>query len=59
MTRTHFEEWATIFQPPDEEELALFDKPAVDAWFHQAITRVGADRRSRLTSDTTHPIHST
>jgi predicted kinase len=27
MTRAHFEEWATIFQPPDEEELLLFDKP--------------------------------
>ena len=27
MTRAHFEEWATIFQPPDEEELRLFDEP--------------------------------
>jgi predicted kinase len=27
MTRAHFEEWATIFQPPDEEELRLFDQP--------------------------------
>jgi hypothetical protein len=27
MTRTHLEQWATIFQPPDEEELALFDEP--------------------------------
>jgi len=27
MTRAHFEEWATIFQPPDEEELLLFDEP--------------------------------
>jgi predicted kinase len=27
MTRAHFEEWATIFQPPDEEEILLFDKP--------------------------------
>jgi predicted kinase len=27
MTRAHFEEWATIFEPPDEEEIALFDKP--------------------------------
>ena len=27
MTRAHFEEWATIFQPPDEEELLLFDRP--------------------------------
>ena len=26
MTRAHFEEWATIFQPPDEEELLLFDE---------------------------------
>ena len=30
MTRAHFEEWATIFQPPDEEELLLFDEPVVD-----------------------------
>ena len=27
MTRAHFEEWATIFQPPDDEEILLFDKP--------------------------------
>jgi len=27
MTRAHFERWATIFQPPDEEEILLFDKP--------------------------------
>jgi len=26
MTRAHFERWATIFQPPDEEEILLFDK---------------------------------
>jgi predicted kinase len=25
ITRAHFEEWATIFQPPDEEEMLLFD----------------------------------
>ncbi|HXN63351.1 MAG TPA: ATP-binding protein [Acidimicrobiales bacterium] len=30
MTRAHFEEWATIFQPPDEEEILLFDKPVTD-----------------------------
>jgi predicted kinase len=30
ITRAHFEEWATIFQPPDEEELLLFDKPIVE-----------------------------
>jgi predicted kinase len=29
MTRAHFEEWATILQPPDEEEFLLFDVPAV------------------------------
>jgi len=28
MTRAHFEEWATIFQPPDEDELLLFDSPS-------------------------------
>jgi predicted kinase len=27
MTRAHFETWATIFQPPDEEEMQLFDGP--------------------------------
>ena len=27
MTRAHFEAWATIFEPPDEEELRLFDAP--------------------------------
>ncbi len=27
MTRAHFEEWSTIFQPPDEDELRLFDEP--------------------------------
>jgi predicted kinase len=31
MTRAHFEQWATIFQPPDEEELLLFDEPVTDA----------------------------
>ena len=31
MTRAHFEEWATIFQPPDDEEILLFDKPVSDA----------------------------
>jgi len=30
MTRAHFEEWATIFEPPDEEELGLFDEPVVE-----------------------------
>jgi predicted kinase len=30
ITRAHFEEWATIFQPPDEEEILLFDKPIVE-----------------------------
>lgn len=29
MTPAHFQQWATIFQPPSEEELALFDEPAV------------------------------
>jgi predicted kinase len=26
MTRAHFEAWATVFEPPDEEELRLFDE---------------------------------
>jgi hypothetical protein len=29
MTRAHFESWATIFQPPDEEEILLFDEPLI------------------------------
>ena len=31
MTQAHFEQWATIFQPPDEEELLLFDEPLTEA----------------------------
>jgi predicted kinase len=38
MTRTHFKQWATIFQPPEEEELLLFDEPDPEAWFHEVIT---------------------
>ncbi len=30
MTRGHFEQWATGFQAPDEEEILLFDKPIVE-----------------------------
>jgi hypothetical protein len=30
MTRVHFERWAAIFQPPDEEEILLFDKPVAE-----------------------------
>ena len=30
MTRDHFAEWAMIFQPPDEEEILLFDKPQAE-----------------------------
>lgn len=30
ITPAHFEEWATIFQAPDEEEFLLFDKPVVE-----------------------------
>jgi predicted kinase len=29
MTRAHFETWATIFQPPDGDEMMLFDPPLV------------------------------
>ena len=25
MTRAHFEKWATIFEPPDDDEMRLFD----------------------------------
>ena len=31
MTRAHFETWATIFEPPSEEELLLFDEPVAGA----------------------------
>ena len=30
ITRSHFEEWETIFQPPDEDEILLFDKPVTE-----------------------------
>jgi predicted kinase len=30
ITRDHFERWVTIFQPPNEEEFLLFDKPLVE-----------------------------
>jgi predicted kinase len=30
MTRSHFDQWATTFQPPDEEELRLFDDPVIE-----------------------------
>jgi chloramphenicol 3-O-phosphotransferase len=30
MTRAHFERWATILQPPDEEEILLFDEPVTE-----------------------------
>lgn len=28
ITRAHLETWATVFEPPDEDELRLFDAPA-------------------------------
>jgi predicted kinase len=30
MTRAHFEDWETIVQTPDEEELLRFDRPIAD-----------------------------
>lgn len=30
ITRAHLEEWAEIFQPPDEEEIRLFDERAAE-----------------------------
>jgi predicted kinase len=30
MTRAHFEQWVGSFQPPDEEELLLFDQPVAE-----------------------------
>jgi predicted kinase len=29
MTRAHFEDWAQIFEPPDQDELRLFDPPSL------------------------------
>jgi predicted kinase len=31
ITRAHFERWAALFQPPDAEELLLFDAPVIEA----------------------------
>jgi predicted kinase len=31
MTRAHFEQWATVFEPPDEDEMRLFDAPVAEA----------------------------
>ena len=31
MTRAHFETWQTVFQPPDEAEVLLFDEPTAEA----------------------------
>jgi predicted kinase len=33
MRQAHFEQWATMFQPPDEEELLSYDKPVLKARF--------------------------
>ena len=30
ITRANFEEWVTVFQPPDEEEFLLFDEPLIE-----------------------------
>ena len=30
MTRAHFERWAQVFEPPDEEEMRLFDPPVAE-----------------------------
>ncbi len=31
MRRVHFEQWATMFEAPDEEELLLYDDPVAEA----------------------------
>jgi predicted kinase len=31
ISRAHLDEWAAFFQPPDADELALFDTPPDDA----------------------------
>jgi predicted kinase len=30
MRRSHFEQWETMFQPPDEEEFLLYDKSSLE-----------------------------
>jgi hypothetical protein len=39
MTPAHFERWAASFEPPDEEELRLFDEPAAQGRRHDGIER--------------------
>jgi predicted kinase len=46
MARAHFEGWASAFQPPDEEELLLFDEPVTEARFDRSGSR----------NDGTHPL---
>ena len=31
MERAHFEQWATMFQPPDDDEFLLYDEPVSEA----------------------------
>jgi len=40
MKRAHFEQWATMFQPPDEEELLL-------SWIHRPTTWLGSESGGR------------
>ena len=42
MTQAHFKRWATIFQPPDDEEMLLFDEPVAEA----GTRRTPSDGRS-------------
>jgi hypothetical protein len=32
------EQWATMFQPPDEQELLLYDGPLPEMGFHKDVT---------------------
>src|SRR2546429_304602 len=52
MTRAHFEKWATIFQPPDEEEILLFDKPAPSGVRAPMSSPMAAIPRARAASST-------
>src|SRR6202163_1312717 len=54
ITRAHFEMWATIFQPPDEEEMLLFDQPVAirgSHWQSGARRSAVADHPDHLPAD--------
>jgi predicted kinase len=48
MTRAHFEDWETIVQTPDEEELLRFDRPIADVWVRRPRLTVEPGRPTRV-----------